>query len=70
MHHGLESRVRALEQGAPKETERPTSLLPKWLLEEWRPRGLRWDSASKIDWESLRPITGCGRSSVARPVMP
>jgi hypothetical protein len=60
----LRSRIRKLEARTPKQTESPKSGLPEWLLEALRPEGLRWDSRGRIDRESLRAITGCGRTAL------
>ena len=66
----LKKRVQKLEQRTPAEPELRKSDLPEWLLEELRPPGLRWDTARRVELESLRAITACGRSSVPRPALP
>jgi hypothetical protein len=55
----LESRLRALEQRVQEETRLPKALLPNWLMEELEAQGLRSDAAGRVDWDSLRAITGC-----------
>ena len=54
MRHRLNLRLKALEKWLPGETKPPKALLPEWLTEDLRQKGIRFDASGLPEKSSLQ----------------